>query len=147
MAREEITGPADALLDRFNITDGVVFAIDLRPHEIVIDCAFNTFVSDNNWTSQPVRIRLGDPTGCDLAFQYPGEVGLVYGGDHGGFHAIRASGPLDAAAFYLSFDYGAITVKRCILSIEMLQWESMTAIHPWIFVEREHPDATYRAVG
>ncbi|MDF7774381.1 hypothetical protein P1X14_03910 [Sphingomonas sp. AOB5] len=135
----EVITPADELLVRFEITDGLVFAIDLRPDEIVIDCAFDTFVSTNNWTRQPARIRLKDPAGCDLAFQYPKDYGLIYAGEHGSFSEIRASGPLDAAEFFLSFSYGAIRVSRCILSIEPLDWDAMENLHPWILQDRTPP--------
>jgi hypothetical protein len=136
MISTEVTTPADDLLRRFDITDGVVFAAAVNPTEIVIDGTFDSCSADGKWSIQPVRITLKDPAGCDIAFQYPKDYGLVHTGDLGSFHEISATGPADAATFFLSYSYGAIRVNRCILTIDTLDWKAMEALHPWVLEDR-----------
>lgn len=127
--------PAEELLDRFSITDGLVFGVEVSPLEIVIDCAFDTFVSEGNWTRQPACVRLKNPAGCNLTFRYPNEVGHMYSKELGSFNNISAVGMLDAAKFDFSFSYGEIRVSRCALEVKATDWDTLECKYPWLAEE------------
>ena len=135
---------ASRLLEQYQITDGYVFALMISPGEIVIDCAFTTYVAKDEWKTQPARIRVQDPAGCQLAVRFPSEHGLIYAGELGRLDSIEASGALAAARFEIVFSYGRITVDQCLLTIEALDWNAVTALHAWLLVDRLSPGQAER---
>jgi hypothetical protein len=139
MAKETEQTEASRLLEQFEITDGWVFALQANPEEIVIDCAFTTFIAKDEWKTQPARIRLKDPSGCQLTLRYPSEHGHIYAGELGMLDSIEAEGPLHSARFQIVFSYGSIAIEESLLSIEAMDWDALYALHPWILVDRIPP--------
>ncbi|WP_337828133.1 hypothetical protein [Pseudonocardia sp. TMWB2A] len=128
-------GDAEEYLSQFNITDGEINAIIVEPHQILIDGQFVSCDADGNWTGIFVRISLKDPAGVDMAIQYPGDCGLIYAKEFGDIREIEASGPREAASFFVSSNYAAVRVKRCILSIKELDDDRMEKLYPWLFTD------------
>ena len=111
---------AQGLLASYNITDGLLHDLSVRPDSIVLTCDFHSLAENGKWTGKNVRITLDRHCQTKLSLAYPAWDFDQRPDELGDFHVIDAEGPLDSASFRLETTFVKIAVEQCRLQISDL---------------------------
>ena len=111
---------AQDLLASYNVTDGLLHELSVRPNSIVLTCDFHSIAEGGKWTGKNVRITLDRHCQTKLSLHYPASDFDQRPDELGDFHVIDADGPVDSASFRLETTFVKIAVQRCRLQISDL---------------------------
>ena len=113
---------AQELLVSYNVTDGLLHELSVRPDSIVLTCDFHSIAENGEWTGKNVRITMDRHCQTKLSLDFPAsDFDVERRPDElGDFHLIDAEGPMDSASFRLETTFVKIAVQRCRLQISDL---------------------------